>query len=92
MGRDERRRRGGGGRGAAGGPRDQQLRPLPRGRHPVRVAQGAGAAAAARHLRDRRARAAAAALAPRRQGALDLLVRRGARSQWIGRAGAHCQP
>lgn len=79
MGRDEWRRRGRGGRGAAGGPRDQQLCALPRRGHPVRVAAGAGAAAAARHLRDRCARAAAAALAPRRQRALDLLVRRGAR-------------
>lgn len=93
MGRDERRRRRRGGRRAARGPGHQQLRALPRRRHPVRVAAGAGAATAARqHLRDGAARAAAPALAPRREGALDLLVWRGAGPERTGRAGADCQP
>lgn len=83
MGRDERRRRGRGGLCAARGPGDQQLRALPRRRHPVRVA-----ARAARH-RHGHARAAAA-LPQGFQGALDILVRRGARSQWGSRTGTYC--
>lgn len=81
MGGDQRRRRRrrGGGRRAARGPRHQQLRALPRRRHPVRVA---ARAARPRHGHAR----AAAALAPRLQGALDILVRGGAGPQWSRRS------
>lgn len=93
MGRDERRRRRRGGRRAARRPRHQQLRALPRRRHPVRVAAGADAAAAARrHLRDARVGPPAATLAQGRQGTMDILVRRRARPERARCTGIDLQP
>lgn len=69
-----RRGQGRGGRGSARRSCDQQLRAVPSRRHPMRVAARA-LAAVIRPLRHARP---AATLAARRQGALDLLVRRGA--------------
>lgn len=89
MGRDERRRRGGGGHRPPRRPCHQQLRSLPGRRHLVRLAQGPGAATR-RHLRDECARAAAAALAPSRQGVVDLLVRGGTGFEWTRCTGVDC--
>lgn len=76
-------------RGAPGGPGAEELRALPRGGHPVRVAARLNAAPR-RHVRSGAA-APHAATAPqpsRLQGVVDLLVRRGARPQRTGGARA----
>lgn len=76
-------------RGAPGGPGAEELRALPRRRHPVRVAARLDTAPR-RHVRSGSpATDAAAAPQPGRlQGAVDLLVRRGARPQRAGGARA----
>lgn len=88
MGRDERRYRLRRGHRAARRPGDQQLRALPRRGHTVRVAARALAPVLG-PLRDERS---AAALLKSRQGALDILVRRGARLERTCRSRADYKP